>query len=384
MEWNGRKIRPVGNVIKAKEFDFQDALKPLGEKRNNGFVWVPGGQFGSVQPSTTSVPVSPTPTPSITPTSTLTPTPSITPTQTITPTNTGTPTQTPTTTTTLTATPTQTQTPTTTTTLTATPTQTPTPSSTLPASGTTEANIFLSVVRNELGSDLGATTSAATRTLFTSLVSNGLYNKLSVFYPMIGGTLGTCKYNGKDPQNTNAAYRLTYNGGTTASLSGITFSTNGYANTYWFPNSLPAGVGTNAHLSIYNRSASDGQWVGCNPPTPTTRFYTGGGTGTQALVSSSEADSPGVNAGMTILSRTGTTSFSIFKNNVKTATGIASTSRDTSNYVAYIGCRNNGGTPANYYNGQANWVSLGEGLSDTDASNLYTIITTFNTSLSRT
>ena len=87
MEWNGRKIRPVGNVIKAKEFDFQDALKPLGEKRNNGFVWVPGGQFGSVQPSTTSVPVSPTPTPSITPTSTLTPTPSITPTLTNTPTN---------------------------------------------------------------------------------------------------------------------------------------------------------------------------------------------------------------------------------------------------------------------------------------------------------
>ena len=343
-------------------------LYPPGS-RQPGNVWV-GGFIMNVPETSSSVPTTPTPTPSITPTSSLTPTPSITPTQTITPTNTGTPTQTPTNT----NTPTQT----------GTPTPTPTPSSTLPASGTTEANIFLSVVRNELGSDLGATTSAATRTLFTSLVSNGLYNKLSVFYPMIGGTLGTCKYNGKDPQNTNAAYRLTYNGGTTASLSGITFSTNGYANTYWFPNSLPAGVGTNAHLSIYNRSASDGQWVGCNPPTPTTRFYTGGGTGTQALVSSSEADSPGVNAGMTILSRTGTTSFSIFKNNVKTATGIASTSRDTSNYVAYIGCRNNGGTPANYYDGQANWVSFGEGLSDTDASNLYTIITTFNTSLSRT
>ena len=124
MEWNGRKIRPVGNVIKSKEFDFQDALKPLGEKRNNGFVWVPGGQFGSVQPSTTSVPVSPTPTPSVTPTSTLTPTPSITPTQTITPTNTETPTQTPTNTSSPTPsiTPTQTITPTN--------TNTPTPSST--------------------------------------------------------------------------------------------------------------------------------------------------------------------------------------------------------------------------------------------------------------
>ena len=369
------KLRPY--QAPRKQPKINDMIYPPGSRQGGGNVWI-GGIMMNVQKDAT--PVTPTPTPSITPTSTLTPTPSITPTQTLTPTNTGTPTQTPTNT--QTQTPTNTTTPTNT--QTGTPTPTPTPSSTLPASGTTEANIFLSVVRNELGSDLGATISAATTTLFTSLVSNGLYNKLSVFYPMIGGTLGTCKYNGKDPQNTNAAYRLTYNGGTTASLSGITFSTNGYANTYWFPNSLPAGVGTNAHLSIYNRTASDGQWVGCNPPTPTTRFYTGGGNGTQALVSSSEANSPGVNAGMTILSRTGTTSFSIFKNNVKTATGIPSTSRDTADYVAYIGCRNNGGTPANYYNGQANWVSLGEGLSDTDASNLYTIITTFNTSLSRT
>jgi hypothetical protein len=114
MEWNGRKIRPAGNVIKAKEFDFQDALKPLGEKRNNGFVWVPGGQFGSVRQTTSSTPVTPTPTPSVTPTSTLTPTPSITPTLTNTPTNTQTPS----------ITPTNTNTPT----LTTTPTTTPTPS----------------------------------------------------------------------------------------------------------------------------------------------------------------------------------------------------------------------------------------------------------------
>ena len=127
MEWNGRKIRPVGNVIKSKEFDFQDALKPLGEKRNNGFVWVPGGQFGSVR-QTSSTPVTPTPTPSVTPTSTLTPTPSVTPTLTNTPTNTGTPTQTPTTSVTPSVTPTNTLTPTNTSSPTPTLTTTPTPS----------------------------------------------------------------------------------------------------------------------------------------------------------------------------------------------------------------------------------------------------------------
>lgn len=86
MEWNGRKIRPVGNLVKPKQFDFQDALKPLGEKRNNGFVWVPTKQILMDVDQEDSTPVTPTPTPSVTPTNTVTPTPTNTPTQSVTPT----------------------------------------------------------------------------------------------------------------------------------------------------------------------------------------------------------------------------------------------------------------------------------------------------------
>ena len=114
MEWNGRKIRPVGNLVKPKQFDFQDALKPLGEKRNNGFVWVPTKQILMDVDQEDSTPVSPTPTPTITSTPTVTPTTSVTPTVTTSPTNTPTTSVTPTTT----VTPT----------LTSTPTSTPTPS----------------------------------------------------------------------------------------------------------------------------------------------------------------------------------------------------------------------------------------------------------------
>jgi len=129
MEWNGRKIRPVGNLVKPKEFDFNDALKPLGEKRNNGFVWVPVQKIGSVF-ETESVPVSPTPTPTITSTPTVTPTTSVTPTVTTSPTNTPTTSVTPSITPTTTVTPTVTTSPTVTPTTTVTPTvtRTPTPS----------------------------------------------------------------------------------------------------------------------------------------------------------------------------------------------------------------------------------------------------------------
>ena len=112
MKWNGRNYRPAGQYIRHsknnKEFNFEDALKPLGEKENKGNVWVPVKQVIMNVPQDAAVPVSPTPTPSITPTSSLTPTPSITATSTLTPTPTNTQTGTPS----ITTTPTNTTTPT--------------------------------------------------------------------------------------------------------------------------------------------------------------------------------------------------------------------------------------------------------------------------------
>ena len=140
MKWNGRNYRPAGQYIRHsknnKEFNFEDALKPLGEKENKGNMWIPvlQNQIVMNSPQDTAVPVSPTPTPSITPTSTLTPTPSITPTQTntpsITPTRTLTPTPSITASITPTITPTNTLSPTPTLTRTPTPTLTSTPTNT--------------------------------------------------------------------------------------------------------------------------------------------------------------------------------------------------------------------------------------------------------------
>jgi hypothetical protein len=129
MKWNGRNYRPAGQYIRHsknnKDFNFEDALKPLGEKENKGNIWVPVKQVIMNVPETTSaVPVTPSPTPSITPTQTITPT------NTNTPTNTGTPTNTPTNTGTATNTPTPSVTPSITPTNTLTPTNTTTPTNT--------------------------------------------------------------------------------------------------------------------------------------------------------------------------------------------------------------------------------------------------------------
>jgi hypothetical protein len=87
MKWNGRTYRPANAqyITKKKPFDFQEALKPYGEKELP--VW---SAIVGVNNETSSAPL---PTPSMTPTQTITNTP--TQTQTNTPTNTETPTPTP-------------------------------------------------------------------------------------------------------------------------------------------------------------------------------------------------------------------------------------------------------------------------------------------------
>jgi hypothetical protein len=340
-------------------------MKPLSEKVGKGNVW--GSQIMNVLKEE-SVPVSPTPTPSITPTQTVTPTPTLTPTQTITPTPT--------------LTPTQTSSPTPTPSIT--PTLTPTPSSSPIPSGTTEANTFLSAVA-AAGGTLNSTISAATRTLFTSLVSNGLYDKLSTFYPMIGETQASCKFNGKNPLDTDAAFRLTYGGGISSNSDGLIFNgTNAVADTYWIPdNNL---TDTSGHIAVYVKSRTgNGLWAGSNPASPTTRFYLGyfgDGVDTNSVNSGTEFPYPGTSPeGFTVITRTGTTNVQLFNDGVFNNFTNASSSKTA--LKCYIGCRNNGGTPENYGNFTTNWVSFGQGLNETESVALTNIITTFQTTLGR-
>jgi len=254
MEWNGRKIRPVGNVIKSKEFDFQDALKPLGEKKNNGFVWVPGGQFGSVQSPDTTPPVSPSPTPTVTTTQTLTPTPSVTPTLTNTPTNTGTPTNTPT----PSVTPTQTITPTNT----GTPTNTPTPTFAFDSDALNYINTLVTS-----GATLSFTEKTYINNFYVNAKSQGVYSYFGDFYPMLGGTSSTHSINAKSP----GTYNLTFFGGWTHNSSGATPNgTNAYANTIQDNAIYPNSLGLTGYYVGSSYSGGSGQYIFSNRISVTT------------------------------------------------------------------------------------------------------------------
>ena len=288
-------------------------------------------------------------------------------------------------------------TPTATNTPSVTPTNTPTPSNTPPPSGTTEAIQYLETIINAGATGITSTVSAATITLFTSLFSNNLYNSLDVFYPMLGGTSGSTSINGNRTSGTT--YDLRYSGGGfTYSASGVTGNgTSSYANTNYL-NILT--LQNNYSLGFYQFSSNSpskteevvmGAFsVSGNLPNlqigtnlnPSLYFIRSG-----ANTSPVTASNGGNIKGFYALTRTGSTSSSLFRNGNTTPilTTTNSYTRSVSGINILLWNMNFGGSP--YTNGYANqtlnFAFIGKGLTASQTSTLSTIINTFQTSLGR-
>ena len=65
------------------------------------------------------------------------------------------------------------------------------------------------------------TQKSAVNTLVKDLKRYGLWTKVRAFYPFVGGSANSHKFNLKDPRDLNEAYRLTFSGGWTHDSSGV-------------------------------------------------------------------------------------------------------------------------------------------------------------------
>ena len=77
-------------------------------------------------------------------------------------------------------------------------------------------------------------------TMITSMKADGVYNKggSDAFYIPIGNTSTQRKYNFINPLDTDAAFRLSFNGGITFTNFAIKGNAiNGWTDTFWIPNS---------------------------------------------------------------------------------------------------------------------------------------------------
>ena len=232
------------------------------------------------------------------------------------------------------------------------------------------------------------TQQAAINTLVVDLKGYSIWTNMKALYPMVGGTATTHKFNLKNPLDTDAAFRLVFNGGWTHSANGATPNgTNGYANTALNPSS--ALTLNNTHLSFYSRTNVSAVQrdiaVYQNGSNPVMALGTNVGTEISDHYNFNQriSDSIASSTGFYIGSRTSSTSHKLYKNNTTLGTNTSANINALPNQNLFIGASNNNVSISSYSTKQCAFASIGNGLNDTEAANFYTAVQAFQTTLGR-
>lgn len=233
----------------------------------------------------------------------------------------------------------------------------------------------------------------AINTLVEGMKTDGIWTKMKAVYPFVGGTASAHKWNLKDPRDLDAAFRLVFNGGWTHSANGATPNgTNGYADTKLSPSAVLTSA--NNHASFYSRTQyltpvpkDQCLWGSLNNPNyffadiynnvPKMDSTNGGFSFMSATLSNTQ----GLIA--TSITSTSLNGQKTYQNGiVKVSNTNAIPTLPSANlYLSSLNISNS--SVANYAPFQAAFASIGDGLTDTEASNLYTRVQAFQTALSR-
>ena len=199
------------------------------------------------------------------------------------------------------------------------------------------------------------------------------------------------KYNLKDPQDTDAAFRLKIFGTWTFTPTGAKPNgTNAYMDTLFNPSGNP-DVGNNyMSISAYTNSNLSGtnsniiaaydssRETGIAPKWSGDTLYTVINDNVFTNIGFVNNSSPG----FYIANKNNTGNITGFKNATKVING-ANLSDGKTNLKLYIGARNLGSTADRFSTYNIEFVHIGMGLTDTEALALYTIVQQFQTSMAR-
>lgn len=232
------------------------------------------------------------------------------------------------------------------------------------------------------------TISGAINTLVVQMKADNIWNKMKAVYPMVGGTANSHKFNLKDPRDLDAAFRLLFAGGWTHSANGaLPNGTNGYANTFFNPRThLTIGSNSQGQYQTLNQVDSGARGVWDSGTTYRFEFCSISSIyANQARTLANGADILGSSFPDTrglVVSKTSSSRFKFMRNSAVLG-DVSAGSALYPNINYYIAALNNNGSANFFSNMQFSFFFLGEGLSDTEVSNLYTAVQTFQTALSR-
>lgn len=226
----------------------------------------------------------------------------------------------------------------------------------------------------------------AINNLVVNLKDALLWDKVSIAYPLLSDSIletraNQVKYNLKNPQDTDSAFRLKFFGGVTYTGTGVLFGgVNGYANTYYKPNMESQN---SVCMTIYSLSNTQ---VTANDIGSTDNPLTSGlamlirdasnnfSSRTNQLASNTVSNTTSL--GLYGTNRTGANLVNLWRNSTKLTTQL-NPSVLPNNFDIYIGARNDGGTATLFSNREYAFATVGKGLTDDEFGNLDAIIQNF-------
>ena len=235
------------------------------------------------------------------------------------------------------------------------------------------------------GGSLTNTEKSAVNTLVIQMKADGIWSAMKAIYPMVGASAAACAQNLK-----SSSFTGTFTSGWTFASTGVTPNgTSAYMSTGLTPSANLSL--NNASISVYLRTNSAGLRcdisviqdgvAGANDqlniyPRFSDEAYFRVFDGSSATVANTNSQ------GWYLANRVSSAGTRNFKNSTLTTKTVASGTINTSQII--LGAGGNAlGTGAAFSDRQNAFASIGDGLTDTQASNFYTAVQAFQTTLSR-
>ena len=229
----------------------------------------------------------------------------------------------------------------------------------------------------------------ALNTFDLGLINNGLDTKMKALYPFVGNTATTQKYNFMDARDLDVAFRLQFNGGWSHSANGIQGNaTNTFANTFFSNLNNNCSFWAYSRTNLLNTSQIDmGVFSGVSSSTSNNAIVMSFSDGQtylyENIASGGQVQYTSTNTlGFFGANRTSSTLLNGWHNGVKKGTN-TNTSGGGAIKPIYIGGYNGNGLLEYSSSKQYSFSSIGDGLTDGEASTFYTLVQNLQTSLSR-
>lgn len=221
--------------------------------------------------------------------------------------------------------------------------------------------------------------------LFISLKVDSTYSKITRMYLFLGGTAATHAINA-----INATPELTYVGSPTHDATGMVLNgTTQYASMNNDPSS-DCATDDDAHISFWGITSTTNGLIG-SFDTGRLYIFATSPSGTLYVAPSNDSGARVSETGTTyydkllIASRTSNTLLTAYKDGTSVGTAGAANTYVLPTSPSFIGQVSSSGTPltGEYFDGNVQFSSIGDGISSTQASTLNSAVTTLNTALGR-